>query len=57
MIHGILLDISDDEICSVLCKECNASAVFVNNQCNCNFNDDNEGIVLLIHRYLYEINY
>ncbi|XP_011139298.1 uncharacterized protein LOC105183116 isoform X2 [Harpegnathos saltator] len=46
VIHGILLDINDDEICNLLCKQCNGtSAVIANSQCECDFNDsDNEGV-------------
>ncbi|XP_032662930.1 uncharacterized protein LOC116840390 isoform X2 [Odontomachus brunneus] len=56
MIHGILVDISDDEICSILCKECDASAVLVNNQCECNFNDDNEECIQRLQREIQTID-
>ncbi|XP_012056879.1 PREDICTED: uncharacterized protein LOC105619976 [Atta cephalotes] len=39
-IHGILLDANDAETCNLLCIKCNASAIFANGNCECNFVDD-----------------
>lgn len=46
-IHGILLDANDAETCNLLCVQCNASAVFANDHCECNSADDSDkGIIL-----------
>ncbi|KAL6260192.1 hypothetical protein P5V15_007726 [Pogonomyrmex californicus] len=39
-IYGSLLDANDAETCNLLCVQCNASAVFANGHCECNFADD-----------------
>ncbi|XP_011876042.1 PREDICTED: uncharacterized protein LOC105566563 isoform X1 [Vollenhovia emeryi] len=41
-IHGILLDTNDAETCDLLCVQCNASAVFENGHCDCNFADSDK---------------
>ena len=47
-IHGILLDANDAETCNLLCIKCNASAIFANGNCECNFVDDNnKGITFI----------
>ncbi|XP_018365855.1 PREDICTED: uncharacterized protein LOC108763052 [Trachymyrmex cornetzi] len=49
-IHGILLDANDAETCNLLCIKCNASAVFANDHCECNFIDDsNKGAECIQH--------
>lgn len=51
-IHGILLDANDAETCNLLCIQCNASAVFANGHCECNFADDSEkGIIMHLQIY------
>ncbi|XP_018398677.1 PREDICTED: uncharacterized protein LOC108776528 [Cyphomyrmex costatus] len=43
-IHGNLIDVNDAETCNLLCIKCNASAVFANGHCECNFvEDSNKG--------------
>lgn len=49
-IHGILLDANDAETCNLLCVQCNASAVFANDHCECNFADD-KGIIIRLQIY------
>ncbi|XP_018300725.1 uncharacterized protein [Mycetomoellerius zeteki] len=39
-IHGILLNANDAETCNFICIKCNATAVFANGHCECNFVDD-----------------
>ncbi|KAL0106175.1 hypothetical protein PUN28_016118 [Cardiocondyla obscurior] len=41
-IHGILLNANDAETCNLLCVQCNASAVFANNECECNFAENSD---------------
>ncbi|XP_011693976.1 PREDICTED: uncharacterized protein LOC105453587 isoform X2 [Wasmannia auropunctata] len=43
-IHGILLNANDAETCNLLCIQCNASAVFANGHCECNFADDSDKV-------------
>lgn len=42
IVHSILLNINDAESCDLLCKQCNASAVFADNRCECNLSDNND---------------
>ncbi|XP_026825875.1 uncharacterized protein LOC105285909 isoform X2 [Ooceraea biroi] len=55
IIHGILLDTNDAEICNLLCEQCNASAVFSDDYCECNFSDDNDEGTECIQRLQREI--
>ncbi|XP_039311833.1 uncharacterized protein LOC105195450 isoform X1 [Solenopsis invicta] len=43
-IHNILLDANDAETCNLLCVQCNASAVFEDGHCECNFADDSDKV-------------
>ncbi|XP_036142575.1 uncharacterized protein LOC105838105 isoform X2 [Monomorium pharaonis] len=43
-IHGILLDANDPETCNLLCVQCNATAVFADGRCECNFTDNNDEV-------------
>jgi hypothetical protein len=51
VIHSILLDTNDIEICNLLCEQCNSSAIVSNDHyCECNFTDDSDrGINLYIY--------
>lgn len=52
-IHGILLNANDAETCNFICIKCNATAVFANGHCECNFVDDsNKGIIIHLQIYL-----
>ncbi|XP_024878317.1 uncharacterized protein LOC112458763 isoform X1 [Temnothorax curvispinosus] len=43
-IHGILLDANDAETCNLLCVQCNATAVFANGHCECNFDEGSDEV-------------
>lgn len=56
-IHGFLLDANDAETCNLLCIQCNATAVFANDRCECNFADDSDkGIIIHPQVHIFRVN-
>ncbi|KAM0734837.1 hypothetical protein ACS0PU_011300 [Formica fusca] len=55
IVQSTLLDINDIKSCDLLCKQCNASAIFAYDRCECNFSDDNDKGAECIQRIQREI--
>ncbi|KAL6439170.1 hypothetical protein ACFW04_003838 [Cataglyphis niger] len=55
IVQSTLLDINDAESCDLLCAQCNASAVFAHDRCECNSSDNNDKEVECIQRIQREI--
>ncbi|XP_029161682.1 uncharacterized protein LOC114933323 [Nylanderia fulva] len=53
--HCTLLNINDAESCDLLCKQCNTSAVFTDDRCECNLSDNNDKGAECIQRIQREI--
>ncbi|XP_077274745.1 uncharacterized protein LOC143904186 isoform X1 [Temnothorax americanus] len=56
-IHGILLNANDAATCNLLCVQCNATAVFANGHCECNFDEGSDEVSgsKCLHRIQKEI--
>ncbi|GAB1866461.1 hypothetical protein CAJAP_07540 [Camponotus japonicus] len=55
IVHSTLLDINDAESCDLLCKQCNVSAIFANDRCECNVFNNNDKEAECIQRIQREI--
>lgn len=52
IVQSTLLDINDAKSCDLLCAQCNASAVFAHDRCECNFSDNNDKGIIISSSYL-----
>ncbi|XP_070170061.1 uncharacterized protein [Polyergus mexicanus] len=55
IVQSTLLGINDIKSCDLLCKQCNASAIFAYDRCECNFSDNNDKGAECIQRIQREI--
>ncbi|XP_050456257.1 uncharacterized protein LOC126853987 isoform X1 [Cataglyphis hispanica] len=55
IVQSTLLDINDAKSCDLLCAQCNASAVFAHDRCECNSSDNSDKGVECIQRIQREI--